>query len=97
MTTSPNLAVRVRETRSRLRLAQTQFAHLLGVSIQTVNRWENGKTQPLPGQLFYNTQTEIEELEEESTGQTELSKTRLGALEILILSLAIQSFWINKF
>ncbi|WP_245602672.1 helix-turn-helix domain-containing protein [Gloeothece verrucosa] len=48
MTQSPNLAVLVRETCARLGLTQTQFAHLLGVSFQTVNRWENGKTQPLP-------------------------------------------------
>ncbi|PSF31071.1 transcriptional regulator [Aphanothece hegewaldii CCALA 016] len=48
MSQSPNLALLVRETRSRMGLTQIQFAQQLGVSFQTVNRWENGKTQPLP-------------------------------------------------
>ncbi|PSO67880.1 MAG: transcriptional regulator [Cyanobacteria bacterium QH_7_48_89] len=48
MTQSPDVALLVRETRTRLGLTQTQFAQLLGVSFQTVNRWENGKTKPLP-------------------------------------------------
>ena len=38
----------VRETRYRLGLTQLQFAQKLGVSFQAVNRWENGRTQPLP-------------------------------------------------
>jgi DNA-binding transcriptional regulator YiaG len=41
-------AVLVKETRKRLGLTQLQFAHVLGVSFQSVNRWENGKTKPLP-------------------------------------------------
>lgn len=41
-------AVLVRETRKRLRLTQVQFAQALGVSFQSVNRWENRKTKPLP-------------------------------------------------
>jgi transcriptional regulator with XRE-family HTH domain len=48
VTQSPDVALLVRETRTRLGLTQTQFAQLLGVSFQTVNRWENGKTKPLP-------------------------------------------------
>ncbi|HEY9763634.1 MAG TPA: helix-turn-helix transcriptional regulator [Trichocoleus sp.] len=42
------LAELVRETRQRLELSQTKFAEMLGVSFQSVNRWENGRTKPLP-------------------------------------------------
>ena len=38
----------VRETRQRLGLSQAKLAAKLGVSIQSVNRWENGRTHPLP-------------------------------------------------
>ncbi|WP_250124974.1 helix-turn-helix transcriptional regulator [Chroococcidiopsis sp. CCMEE 29] len=38
----------VRETRQRLGLTQTQLAQELGVSYQSVNRWENGRNMPLP-------------------------------------------------
>lgn len=48
MLPTSNISLLVRETRSRMGLTQTQFAYLLGVSFQTVNRWENGKTKPLP-------------------------------------------------
>ncbi|MDX2213687.1 MAG: helix-turn-helix transcriptional regulator [Oculatellaceae cyanobacterium bins.114] len=42
------LANLVRETRQRLNLSQEKFAAKLGVSFQSVNRWENGRTKPLP-------------------------------------------------
>ena len=42
------LADLVKETRQRLELSQAKFAVKLGVSVQSVNRWENGRTQPLP-------------------------------------------------
>ena len=42
------LADLVRETRQRLELSQAKFAEKLGVSFQSVNRWENGRTKPLP-------------------------------------------------
>ncbi len=38
----------VRETRQRLGLTQAQLAEELGVSCQSVNRWENGRNMPLP-------------------------------------------------
>ena len=41
-------AVLVKETRKRLELTQLQFAKTLGVSFQSVNRWERGRTKPLP-------------------------------------------------
>lgn len=42
------LASLVRETRQCLELSQVKFAAKLGVSFQSVNRWENGRTKPLP-------------------------------------------------
>jgi DNA-binding transcriptional regulator YiaG len=38
----------VRESRQRPELSQAKFAAKLGVSFQSVNRWENGRTKPLP-------------------------------------------------
>ncbi|MEP0835185.1 helix-turn-helix domain-containing protein [Microcoleus sp. AS-A8] len=45
---SLSTAVFVKELRKRLGLTQLQFAQSLGVSFQSVNRWERGKTKPLP-------------------------------------------------
>ena len=39
----PNL---VREIRKRLGISQEQLARELGISFQTVNRWENAKAKP---------------------------------------------------
>ena len=39
---------RIRELRVRLDLSQERFARLIGVSMQTVRRWESGLTKPLP-------------------------------------------------
>ena len=36
----------IKQIRSSLNLSQTEFAEQLGVSFQTVNRWENGKVIP---------------------------------------------------
>lgn len=47
-TNPSNLADLVRETRQCLQLSQVKFAKKLGVSFQSVNRWENGRTKPLP-------------------------------------------------
>jgi len=38
----------IRRMRVRLDLSQERFAQLLGVSLQTVRRWEEGLTKPLP-------------------------------------------------
>lgn len=48
MLEQPEVAVLVRETRTRLGLSQTKFATLLGVSFHSVNRWENKQARPLP-------------------------------------------------
>jgi DNA-binding transcriptional regulator YiaG len=37
---------RVRELRKSLGLSQENFSRLLGVAVQTVNRWENGLAAP---------------------------------------------------
>lgn len=44
----PQFANLVRETRQHLKLSQAKFAAKLGVSFQSINRWENGRTKPLP-------------------------------------------------
>lgn len=41
-----NIGARVKAVRAQLGLSQEDFAHALGVSFTTVNRWENGKTSP---------------------------------------------------
>ncbi len=41
-----NLPALVKEIRRQLGLSQEELAHALGVSFATVNRWENGKTNP---------------------------------------------------
>jgi DNA-binding XRE family transcriptional regulator len=38
----------MKDTRKHLGFTQLQLAQTLGVSFQTVNRWEWGKTKPLP-------------------------------------------------
>lgn len=39
-------ADKIKEIRIRLHLTQEQFAHTVGVSFPTVNKWENGKSRP---------------------------------------------------
>ena len=34
------------ELRQRLAITQEEFAHLIGVTVSTVNRWENGHNTP---------------------------------------------------
>jgi len=36
----------IKELRLKMQLSQEDFAHLLGVKLQTVSRWELGKNQP---------------------------------------------------
>ena len=44
----PQVGRLIRELRQELRLTQEQFAAVLGVVFPTVNRWENGHSQPSP-------------------------------------------------
>ena len=41
-----NLPALVKEVRRQLGISQEDLARELGVSFATVNRWENGKSQP---------------------------------------------------
>lgn len=36
----------VKSVRAQLGISQEELAHAIGVSFATVNRWENGKTNP---------------------------------------------------
>lgn len=44
----PAIGARIRQLRERLGLTQEKLATRLGVAFPTVNRWENGHTQPSP-------------------------------------------------
>ncbi|MGI6077270.1 MAG: helix-turn-helix domain-containing protein [Fastidiosipilaceae bacterium] len=41
-----DLCETIKSIRRKCLLSQTDFAHALGVSFSTVNRWENGKATP---------------------------------------------------
>jgi len=44
----PYFGYLIRELRQEMGLTQEQFAAELGVVYPTINRWENGSTQPSP-------------------------------------------------
>ena len=48
VTEQMEIAELIREMRRRLGLSQEKFAHQLGVTCLTVNRWENGRAKPSP-------------------------------------------------
>ena len=48
MTQSTEPSALIREVRTRLGLTQEKFAARLGVTLPTINRWENGRTKPSP-------------------------------------------------
>lgn len=41
-----SLAELIKRTRQRAFLSQEAFASILGTSVSTINRWENGKCKP---------------------------------------------------
>lgn len=43
-----DIVFKLKEVRRKLKLTQEALAHRLGVSFTSVNRWENGQTQPSP-------------------------------------------------
>lgn len=47
----PEVAELILEIRHRLELSQVEFAAKLGVCFHSVNRWQNGRTRPLPRAL----------------------------------------------
>lgn len=36
----------IRDMRSKLSMTQEEFAQALGITVSTVNRWENGHSEP---------------------------------------------------
>ena len=48
MTRKNDPSAMIREVRGRLGLTQEKFAARLGVTLPTINRWENGRTKPSP-------------------------------------------------
>ncbi|MES1023461.1 helix-turn-helix transcriptional regulator [Gloeocapsa sp. BRSZ] len=44
----PQIGKLIREIRLETRLTQEQFAAELGVTCSSINRWENGRSTPLP-------------------------------------------------
>ena len=48
MTQNTDPAALILEVRGRLGLTQEKFAARLGVTLPTINRWENGRTKPSP-------------------------------------------------
>ena len=45
-TNKQQLDVPIGELRRRLKMTQEEFAHAIGVTVSTVNRWENGHIEP---------------------------------------------------
>jgi len=41
-----NTGTRIRELRVKLDMTQEEFAHALGITVSTVNRWENSHSEP---------------------------------------------------
>jgi len=54
-----NFSDRIKQLRQKLGQTQTEFAHFLGVSFATVNRWENNQSQPSP--VMWNKLTLVEQ------------------------------------
>lgn len=44
----PEVGLLIRELRHVTGLTQEQFAAVLGATFSTINRWENGRSQPSP-------------------------------------------------
>lgn len=41
-----NTGLSIRDMRTKLAMTQEEFAHALGITVSTVNRWENGHSEP---------------------------------------------------
>ena len=61
---TPMDATYVKSIRTKLGLTQEEFAHRLGVSFVTVNKWENSRQKPskMARQLLANIERPIQEL-----------------------------------
>lgn len=43
---SKSTGLSIRDMRTKLAMTQEEFAHELGITVSTVNRWENGHSEP---------------------------------------------------
>ncbi len=43
---SEDMSHYIRQVRQQLGMTQEEFAHALGITVGTVNRWENGRFRP---------------------------------------------------
>lgn len=41
-----DMSQNIRQIRQQLGMTQEEFAHALGITVGTVNRWENGRFRP---------------------------------------------------
>lgn len=41
-----DMSQHIRQIRQQLGMTQEEFAHALGITVGTVNRWENGRFRP---------------------------------------------------
>ena len=62
--TTVEISTLIRTLRQRLGLSQRKFGEQLGVVFQTVNNWENGRTQPTRMALMV-IRRQLEEMGEE--------------------------------
>lgn len=74
----------VREFRRVLGLTQAQFGHKVGVSYETVNRWENGRMHPSPLALRQLERVVQEFTESSDAGSKESAERLLDFLKNLI-------------
>jgi len=71
----------IRELRACLQLTQEAFARILGVSFATVNRWENGKAEPIGdySRVLYT----LQQLATNEEDGVVIDWTRVGALSAM--------------
>ncbi|MFC1818250.1 helix-turn-helix domain-containing protein [Thermodesulfobacteriota bacterium] len=67
MVKEKNFADQVKSVRKQLGISQEELARKLGVSFATVNRWENGRTNPI-----MLAKTQFDEFCKKMTGQGRL-------------------------
>lgn len=58
-------ATDIKKLRAKFKLTQEDFAHMLGVTFQTVNRWERGASKP--SRLALNKMNQLKDKEDETS------------------------------
>lgn len=74
---SGKLAHRIQCICERLELSKGQMANLLGVSVMSIWRWENGKSSPLPA--FMRALEDLEKKSAKMAAKCKSSKTTMKA------------------